>query len=125
MHPGTSTAVASRSVRTVTSLEPERGVKVSSPTTEWSLARAWTVHDGWWVPDATVTSTWAVTLCSSTTWKVTSSDSTFGVAWTKVAQASQPSATAASTAIAAIVTGRRHAGGAAYRSVRAWSTRSM
>src|SRR3954451_5130434 len=125
MQPGTVTAVAVRSVRTVTSLLPEVGVNCSSPTTEWSLASACTVQDGCVAPAATVTSTRAVTLWASTTWKVTSCESTFGVACPIAAHASQASATTASTTTDATVTGRRQPGGSAYRSVSVCSTTSM
>ena len=40
MHPIRSTVVASRSVVMVTSLRPSTGSKSSTPTTEWSAARA-------------------------------------------------------------------------------------
>src|SRR4029078_10829043 len=113
MHPGTVTAVASRSVRTTTLLLPERGTKVSSPTTVWTAANACTVHDGWAAPEAIDTSTRAVALWASTTWKVTSSDSTSGVACSKAAQASHASATSATTTTGPIVTRRLPAGGGA------------
>ena len=77
------------------------------------------------MPEDTRTSTRTVTAWSSTTSNPSSCDSTFGVDSTNAAHSSQPSATAASRATAATVTGRRHAGGAAYRSVRVWSTPSM
>src|SRR3569623_814905 len=109
MHPGTSTDVASRWVRTVTRLVPDAGVKCSSPTIEWSDAVASTVQLAPRAPEVSRTSTCTVTEWASTTLKVTSCADALGV----------------DSSSAAIVTGRRHAGGAAYLSVRVWSTRSM
>ena len=122
MQPGTSTAVASRWVRTVTVLVPEIGWKVRSPTIEWSLARACTVHVGWDPVAYTLTSIRAVAECASTTSQPIRFDSTFGLAWSIAAHASQASATTATTTTAVTVTGRRHAGGAAYRSDSVCST---
>jgi mycothiol S-conjugate amidase len=117
--------VAIRSVRTVTRLVPDLGRKSSSPTTEWSSATASTVQLAFDASEEIRTSMRAVTRCSSTTWNPISCESTFGVDSTYAAHASQPSATSATTTTAAIMTGRRHAGGAAYRSVRVCSTTSM
>ena len=94
-------------------------MKVSSPTIEWSLASACTVHVGWATPSLRWTSTRAVAVCASTTSQAMSCDWTSGVDWTKVAQASHASDTTASTTTPTTVTRRRHAGGAAYRSERA------
>jgi hypothetical protein len=122
MQPGTSTDVALREVRTVTWLVPSSGVKRSSPTIVWSLAKACTVHEACVVPPEMRTSTRAVAEWASATCHPISCELTFGVASTKAAQASQASAAAATTATAAIVTGRRHPGGPAYLSVSVWST---
>jgi hypothetical protein len=88
----------------------------------WSLAKACTVHCGCVVPSAMLTSTRAVAEWASTTCQPISCEWTFGVDSTNAAQASQASAATASTTTAEIVAGRRQAGGAAYRSVRLWST---
>src|SRR3569623_2894489 len=125
MHPGTSTVVASRWGRTVTRLVPDAGVKCSSPTIEWSDAVASTVQLAPRAPEVSRTSTCTVTEWASTTLKVPSCEDTLGVDSSYAAQAGQPRPTRASRTTAAIVTGRRHAGGAAYLSVRVWSTRSM
>ena len=89
-----------RWVRTVTVLVPEIGWKVRSPTIEWSLARACTVHVGWDPVAYTLTSIRAVAECASTTSQPIRFDSTFGLDWSIAAQASHASAITATTTTA-------------------------
>src|SRR5690606_30790345 len=69
VHPTHSTAVASRSVVTVTVLVPSVGVNRSSPTTLLSAASAFTRHETPSASSATSTRARTSTVCWSTTFQ--------------------------------------------------------